>query len=60
MKDLNQLIFEFKLGKKILQIKIFMYQKVIKHVYDLINMWPNWEKKVFEYLGRKFFRAKHI
>ena len=44
MKDLNQQIFEFKLGKNFTD-QDFYVSKSNKHVYDLINMWPNWEKK---------------
>ena len=59
MKDLNQQIFEFKLGKNFTD-QDFYVSKSNKHVYDLINMWPNWEKKFLNIWGESFSGKTHL
>ena len=59
MKDLNQQIFEFNLGKNFTD-QDFYVSKSNKHVYDLINMWPNWEKKFLNIWGESFSGKTHL
>ena len=59
MKDLNQQIFEFKLSKNFTD-QDFYVSKSNKHVYDLINMWPNWEKKFLNIWGESFSGKTHL
>ena len=54
MKELNQLIFEFKLDKNFKENDFYVSKSNI-HAYKIINNWPKWEKKIFKYLGRKIF-----
>ena len=46
MKELNQLIFEFKLDKNFKENDFYVSKSNI-HAYKIINNWPKWEKNFF-------------
>ena len=43
MKDLNQKLLNL-IMKKILKDDDFYVSKSNKHIFDLLNKWPKWEK----------------
>ena len=58
MKNLSQNIIEFDHDKNF-RNEDFYISKSNKHVIDLLNEWPNWEKNFINIIG-KDFQVKHI
>ena len=52
MKDLNQLLFQFDL-KQNYKNEDFYVNKSNFFAFNLIDKWPNWEKKNIKYLWGK-------
>ena len=52
MKDLNQLLFKFDL-KQNYKNEDFYVNKSNFFAFNLIDKWPNWEKKNIKYLWGK-------
>ena len=59
MRDLNQLIIEFKFEKNF-KDQDFYVSNSNKHVYKIINIWPRWEKKFLNISGKKFSGKTHL
>ena len=59
MRDLNQLIIEFKFEKNF-KDQDFYVSNSNKHVYKMINIWPKWEKKFLNICGKKFSGKTHL
>ena len=48
MRDINQKIIKFNFDENF-DNNDFYVSKSNEHTYNLINKWPNWEKKFFKY-----------
>ena len=59
MRDLNQLIIEFKFEKNF-KDQDFYVSSSNEHVYKMINIWPKWEKKFLNICGKKFSGKTHL
>ena len=59
MRDLNQLIIEFKFEKNF-KDQDFYVSNSNKHAYKIINIWPKWEKKFLNICGKKFSGKTHL
>ena len=59
MKELNQLIFEFKLDKNLKENDFYVSKSNI-HAYKIINNWPKWEKNFLNIWGEKFSGKSHL
>ena len=59
MRDLNQLIIEFKFEKNF-KDQDFYVSNSNEHVYKIINTWPKWEKKFLNICGKKFSGKTHL
>ena len=59
MRDLNQLIIEFKFEKNF-KDQDFYVSNSNKHTYKIINIWPKWEKKFLNICGKKFSGKTHL
>ena len=59
MRDLNQLIIEFKFEKNF-KDQDFYVSNSNDHVYKIINIWPKWEKKFLNICGKKFSGKTHL
>ena len=53
MRDSDQKIIKFEYDKN-LSNEDFFVSKSNKHVFDLLDNWPNWNKKFFNIIGEKF------
>ena len=59
MRDLNQEIIKFDYDKNF-RDDDFYVSKSNKHVYDLLNKWPKWEKNFLNISGEIFSGKSHL
>ena len=59
MRDLNQLLFKFD-KKKNFNNHDFYVSESNKHILDLFNKWPKWEKNFLNIFGEKFSGKTHL
>ncbi len=59
MKDENQQIIKFAYDKNF-NNDDFYVSKSNKHIYDLLNRWPKWEKNFLNISGEKFSGKSHL
>ena len=59
MRDLNQEIIKFDYDKNF-RDDDFYVSKSNKHVYDLLNKWPIWEKNFLNISGENFSGKSHL
>jgi len=59
MKDLNQEIIKFDYDKNF-KDDDFYVSKSNKHVFDLLNKWPKWEKNFLNISGENFSGKTHL
>ena len=59
MRDLNQEIIKFDY-KKNFKDDDFYVSKSNKHIFDLLNQWPNWEKNFLNINGENFSGKTHL
>ena len=59
MRDTDQKIIKF-MHEKNLSDNDFFVSKSNKHVYDLLNSWPNWEKNLVNICGENFSGKSHL
>jgi chromosomal replication initiation ATPase DnaA len=59
MRDLNQLIIKFNHDQNF-KDNDFYVSKSNKHIFSLINQWPNWEKNFLNISGEKFSGKTHL
>ena len=59
MRDVNQKILKFN-HEKNLRDNDFFVSSSNKHVYDLLNDWPNWEKNFVNVNGENFSGKTHL
>ena len=59
MKDLNQQILNFSYEKNF-KNDDFYISKSNKHIFDLLNTWPKWEKNFLNINGEKFSGKSHL
>ena len=59
MRDLNQEIIKFDY-KKNFKDDDFYVSKSNKHIFDLLNQWPKWEKNFLNISGEKFSGKTHL
>ena len=59
MRDLNQLIIKFDYQQNF-KDDDFYVSKSNKHIFDLLNKWPKWEKNFLNISGKKFSGKSHL
>ena len=59
MRDLNQQIIKFDYEKNF-KNEDFYLSKSNKHIFDLLNQWPKWEKNFLNIIGEKFSGKTHL
>ena len=59
MKNYNQLLLEFDYQQNF-QEDDFYVGKSNKHIFEMINQWPNWEKNILNISGQKFSGKTHL
>ena len=59
MRDLNQLLFKFDL-KQNYKNDDFYVNKSNFFAFNLIDTWPNWEKKILNVHGEKYCGKTHL
>jgi len=59
MRDLNQQIIKFDYDQNY-QNDDFFISKSNKHILDLLNQWPRWEKNFLNIIGENFSGKTHI
>ena len=59
MRDTNQQIIKFN-HKKNFKNEDFYITKSNKHITDLFNRWPNWDKNFLNIYGEKFSGKSHL
>ena len=59
MRDTDQKIIKF-MHEKNLSDNDFFVSKSNKHVYDLLNSWPNWENNLVNICGENFSGKSHL
>ena len=59
MRDLNQEIIKFDYEKNF-KNEDFYISKSNKHIFDLLNQWPKWEKNFLNIIGEKFSGKTHL
>ena len=59
MRDLNQQIIKFDYGQNY-ENEDFFISKSNKHIFDLLNKWPRWEKNFLNVIGENFSGKTHI
>ena len=59
MTDLNQLIIKFDYQNNF-KDDDFYVSKSNKHIFDLLNNWPRWEKNFLNISGEKFSGKSHL
>ena len=59
MRDEDQKIIKFTY-KKNLRDSDFFVSSSNKHVFDLLNSWPNWEKNLINICGENFSGKSHL
>ena len=59
MRDLNQQIIKFDYEKNF-KNEDFYISKSNKHIFDLFNQWPKWEKNFLNISGENFSGKSHL
>ena len=59
MKNLNQQIIKFNYEQNFTN-EDFYISKSNKHVFDLLNKWPKWEKNFLNISGENFSGKTHL
>ena len=59
MRDLNQQIIKFDYEKNF-KNEDFYISKSNKHIFDLFNQWPKWEKNFLNIIGEQFSGKTHL
>ena len=59
MRDLNQEIIKFNYEQNF-RDDDFYVSKSNKHIFDLLNKWPRWEKNFLNISGKKFSGKSHL
>jgi len=59
MRDLNQEIIKFDYDQNFIDDDFYV-SKSNKHVYDLLNKWPKWEKNFLNISGENFSGKSHL
>ena len=59
MKDLNQTIIKFGYEENF-KDQDFFISKSNKHIFNLLDVWPKWEKNFLNIIGEKFSGKTHI
>ena len=59
MKNLKQNIIKFDYEKNF-KNEDFFVSKSNKHIIDLLNHWPKWEKNFINIIGEKFSGKTHL
>ena len=59
MKDLNQLIIKFDYENNF-KDEDFYVSSSNKHIFDLLNKWPKWEKNFLNISGERFSGKSHL
>ena len=59
MRDLNQKIIKFNYEQNF-RDDDFYVSKSNKHIFDLLNKWPKWEKNFLNISGKKFSGKSHL
>ena len=59
MRDLNQLLLDFKYKKNFNQHDYYV-SKSNYFAFNLIDKWPNWEKKIINLCGEKYSGKTHL
>ena len=59
MRDLNQEIIKFNYEQNF-KDDDFYVSKSNKHIFDLLNKWPRWEKNFLNISGKKFSGKSHL
>ena len=59
MRDLNQQIIKFDYEKHF-KNEDFYLSKSNKHIFDLLNQWPKWEKNFLNIVGEQFSGKTHL
>ena len=59
MRDLNQEIIKFNYEQNF-RDDDFYVSKSNKHIFDLLNKWPKWEKNFLNISGKKFSGKSHL
>ena len=59
MRDLNQEIIKFNYEQNF-KDDDFYVSKSNKHIFDLLNNWPRWEKNFLNISGKKFSGKSHL
>ena len=59
MRDLNQEIIKFDYGQNFTDDDFYV-SKSNKHIFDLLNKWPKWEKNFLNISGEKFSGKTHL
>ena len=59
MRDTDQQIIKFKYDNNMSKDDFFV-SKSNKHIFDLINNWPRWEKNFLNICGEKFSGKTHL
>ena len=59
MKNLSQKIIKFNYEKNF-KNDDFYVSKSNKHVFDLLNQWPKWERNFLNISGEKFSGKTHL
>ena len=59
MRDTDQQIIKFNYEKN-MSNEDFFVSKSNKHIFDLLNSWPRWEKNFLNICGEKFSGKTHL
>ena len=59
MKDLSQKIIKFD-HEKNYKFEDFYVSKSNKHIFDILNNWPKWEKNFLNIIGENFSGKTHL
>ena len=59
MRDLNQEIIKFDYGQNFTDDDFYVSESN-KHIFDLLNKWPKWEKNFLNINGEKFSGKSHL
>ncbi len=59
MRDIDQQLIEFNFEKNFRHNDFFV-SKSNKHIFNLLNSWPNWEKNFLNISGEKFSGKSHL
>ena len=59
MKNINQLLFDFKFNKNYLDNDYYLSTSN-QEAYNLIDRWPQWIKKTMNLYGEKFSGKSHL